>query len=426
MVNMEVAARNGGSMNIMTRVLMAVLVPALLASPSWAGPIEDQAGKLEKAGEALFQAGKYLDAIKQFQEVVRRYDKPDDVIRTARWNIARCYEELGDDEAALKAFVDFARWAKTPDEKQDVAAKLKQVRSRLAAKVRLVIQPDGANVRIDEKVVATGKLAKNIELAPGHHMIAVTKPGFRPQEKALNLKSKERKEIRITLKAMLGKIEVSAKGGRVRHAVVLVDGREKYRGSLPTTLDVAAGQRKIVVTVPGITDRVDKVVSVTDGGKVPVVLHLRPSPPKTAPPPVEKKESTVGGQVALSLGEGFVHDSGTTNRTHVTLEALGGIRFSAVPWLQTELALLISVESPVMVILRPGLRFYTGDIPIFFRLAAQVVVTPSASGGILLGAGGEIPLGKGWSLPMGIDINLWPSSINFVPVEFKVGVAYAF
>lgn len=336
-------------------VLAAVLMPVMFALPAMAGPREDKARKLEKAGEALFRAGKFQNAVKQFQEVVRGFSKPEDVIRTARWNIARCYEELGDDEAALTAFVEFARLAVTPDEKRDVAVKLEQVRARLAASIQFDVQPEGAEVRVDGNVVGTAPVSGPFKVAYGRHVVAVAKPGFRSQEKTLELKPREKTEVRIALEEMQGRIEVSVQGGKVSRAVVLVD-----------------------------------------------------------------------GQVALSLGEGFLRDSGSTSRTHVTLEALGGIRFSAVPWLQTELALLISVESPIMVILRPGLRFYTGDIPIFFRLAAQVMVTPSTSGGILLGAGGEIPLVKGWSLPLGIDINLWPSAISIVPVEFRVGVAYAF
>ena len=401
----------------------------LFALPAKADPIEDQAWKLEKAGEALFLAGKYQDALEQFQEVIRRYSKPDDVIRTARWNIARCYEELGNDTAALKAFVEYARWAKTAEEKQDLAAKLKDVRARLAAKVRFIVQPSGAEIRVDGKTIGRAPLTDPVDLAPGRHVVLVTKSGFRPHEENLEVKPKEDRTAQVSLDPLRGSIQVTAKGGKVPNAVVFVDGLEKYRGVLPTTVEVSPGNRRVVVKVPGSRHRVDEVVKVPDGGNVAVVLAVHPSPPKTGALPAkksEKKESAVGGQVALTLGEGFLRDGGTTYRTNVTLEALGGIRFDAVPWLQTELALLISVESPVMVILRPGLRFYTGDIPIFFRLAAQVMVTPSASGGILLGAGGEIPLGKGWSLPLGIDINLWPSAISLVPVEFRLGVAYAF
>jgi len=412
--------------------MIVPLVLAFSAGPLVAGPREDQARKLEKAGEALFQAGKYLNAIKQFQEVVRGFSKPGEVIRTARWNIARCYEELGDDEAALNAFVEFARWAKTADEKRDASEKLKQVRSRLAAKVRFVVKPDGSRLLVDGKVAGKTPFANALELAPGRHTITVTRSGFRPQERPLDLKAKEEREVIITLEAMRGKIEVIARGGKVRQAVVRIDQQVQYRGALPTTLEVPAGRRKVSVTVPGTADRKDISVDVPDKGKVAVVLKVRPSPRKSAPlPPVEEKkekEAAVTGQVALSLGEGFLHEDGTTERTHVTLELLGGMRFRGARWLQVELGLAMTVESPVIVLLRPGLRFYTGDVPVYFRVAAQlgVRVTSSLVGGILLGAGGEIPLGKGWSLPLGIDINLWPSAISIVPVEFKVGVAYAF
>lgn len=411
----------------MYATLATFLGTALMSMSALAGPREDLARKLEKAGEALFQAGKYEEAVKQFQEVVRKYRLPKEVIRTARWNIARCYEELGNDEAALTAFSDFAKRAKTRAEKRDVAAKLKQVKSRLAAVVILAVEPKGAKVRVDGRTIGTAPLSRPLELAPGRHLVTVSRSGFRSKEKQLNLKSKEKKEVIVKLEAMQGTINVRTDGGRVRQAAVLVDGRELYRGALPAKLQVAAGKRKVVVTVPGSADRTVMTVKIPDKGVIPIILKVSSPPTDSSPIPTDDEEPAIGGQVALSLGEGFLCESGQAEqRTHVTLEALGGMRFRGARWLQVELALAMSVESPIMFLLRPGLRFYTGEIPIFFRLAAQVMVTPSQSGGILLGAGGEIPVGKGWSLPLGLEINLWPSAISLVPLEFKIGVAYEF
>jgi len=415
--------------------LVATLLLAL--TPALAGPREEQARNLEKAGEALFLAGKYREALEQFQDVVQRFDGPSDVLNTARWNIARCYEEMGDVEAAMHAFEEFARWATKPEERQDAAAKIEALRPRLQATVKLSVWPDGARVMVDGARVEAG--ASPLVLAPGTHRLSVSAAGFRTHEEVLVLRAQETREVSISLKPAEGEVEVTNIGADVGGVVITVDDVEVYRGRLPALVRVAAGERKVRVSGPAVAEVAERVVTVPDGVKVPVVLALkavgqaapRPQPlPTIAEPAVPQKPvaarpegRALGGQVALTVGEGFVHDQGKTGRTHVNLEALAGMRLRFV---QPEVALAASVESPVMVLLRPGVRMYVKDVPVFFRLAGQVMLAPSRIGGLLLGAGGEVPLGHGVSLPLGVDVNLWPSEIGFVPVEFRLGVAYAF
>jgi len=414
----------------------------LIGSSALAQSREDQARNLEKAGEALFMAGKFREAIERFRDVVQRFEGPPEVLNAARWNIARCHEELGEDEAALAAFEEFARWARTDDEKRDAAAKIEALRLRVRATVRFTVQPDGAEVQVDGARVGTAPLQSPLVLDPGRHVVSVSMPGYRPYEETIVLRSKEARDISVSLKLMEGEITVSTRGGKADTAVVSVDGSEVYRGSLPARIRVPAGERKVVVTMRGLVEHLEQVVSVPDGGNVPVTLVITPpktppmpaespvAPPSRTPPPAivatPAEEPALAAQASLSVGEGFVHDSGQTARTHANVEALAGMRFRAVRWFQIEMALTASVESPVMALLRPGLRLYVGDIPIFFRLAGQAMLTPARMGGLLFGMGGEIPLGLGFSLPLEADANLWPSAVHIVPVEFRAGVAYAF
>ena len=174
-----------------------------------------------------------------------------------------------------------------------------------------------------------------------------------------------------------------------------------------------------------------------EGGTVAVepgqVEPLAPKPIDTAessgppePPALAPGERPVTLQASLAFAEGFVRTSGVTVRTPVTLEPLLSLAAKAVPWLRLDAAFAMTVEQPVGVLLRPGLRLFAGRLPIYARVAAQVEVRPDIAGGILLGAGGEIPLPFGISLPLEIDVSLWPKDIARVPVDFKFGIAYSF
>lgn len=399
---------------------VAVLVTSCLAAVQVrADAPADQAMALGRAGEDLFLAGRFAQALERFQELVRRFDGPPELLDAARWNIARCHEEMGNDVGALEAFVEYAKHARLDDEKSDVFQKLRTLRERVKATLRLTVEPSGAVIQIDGQKLGAAPWTAPVPLAYGRHVVVVSKEGHRTVEQTLDLGPKEARDLTIVLQAVVGEIEVTAGEAQVESVVVQVGGKEVHRGGLPARIQVGGGRQKVSVTVPGGRQRWNQVVQVGDGDVVPVVLATRPRD-------TGSRSAKVGGQVALSLGAGFVIEGGGTNRTHVSLELLGGVRPAAVPWLQAELALAVLVESPVTVLLRPGLRFYVGKLPIFFRTGAQLMATSPVSAGLILGAGGEIPIGTHWRIPLGIDINLWPSAIRIVPVEFRAGVAYVF
>lgn len=426
-------------------VAFLVLWMVLLAGPPIAAQDRRQSPAfLEKAAELLFKAGRYAEAAEKFREVIERYQEPEDVVATARWNLARCHEEMGDDEAALQAFLDFARHARNAKERQDAESKVAQVRDRLRAALTVEAQPAGATVRVDGQVAGTAPLAQPLRLDPGTHVVECTMEGFRAHSESVDLAPKENRTLRVSLEPMAGIVALSASGPLAGPVSVLVDGEERYQGGLPIEIRLSPGAHRIEVRHPDRPQPFRQDVAVLDGERVAVVVRFpvtaepevaRPGPPVSPAPPrptrpaavvAEAPAPPVAASAALSAGLGFAHYQGRTARTHVTIEVGAGLRIRGVPWLRPDLALAASVEAPAMVLVRPGVRWYAGTWPLFVRTAGQVMVTPLLAGGPLVGLGVDVPLTGRIALLVEGDASLWPSAPSLVPVEFRVGVGYAF
>ncbi len=419
--------------------LPVILVTLLLAGHAALaqGRNESPALLIEKAGELLFKAGRYSEALDKFREVVERFGEPEDVIAAARWNIARCHEEMGDDEAALRAFLDFERHARTDRDRQDAAARIAQVRARLQAEVTVEAEPAGATVRVDGEVVGTAPLPQALRLDPGTHEFEFAAEGFRPRVESLDLRPKERRTLRIALEPRVGTIVLSMSDGSTSPAVVLVDDQERYRGVLPAEMLVPPGHHRVVVRVPDRPHPFQQDVQVPDGGGVPIAVRFPEAPaaplPPVAPPATVPKVAvakevspSISAAVSLSAGMGFVHYQGKTARTHANIEAGVGLRIPSLPWLRPDLSLAASVEAPWMVLVRPGIRWHAGSWPVFVRTAGQAMLAPVPAGGVLVGLGADIPILERLALLIEADVSLWPSALSLVPIEFRVGGGYAF
>jgi len=106
------------------------------------------------------------------------------------------------------------------------------------------------------------------------------------------------------------------------------------------------------------------------------------------------------------------------------MEAEIGFRFAGAPWLVPCLGLAWTVESPVNVTIRPGLRWYFGTFPMYVRTAALAMVTPVQAWAFLGGLGGDVPLWEGGFLRMEVDVAVW--SMSVIPVDFALGLGHAF
>lgn len=316
---------------------------SLLARPAFGGQREDEAATLAKAGQLLFEAGKYENALTQFKDAYSRFDPPRFVIPEVIWNIGRCHEELGDLLSALRAFEEFEKYADTPEYKAAAQKKVAEVRDKVMASVTLSVEPAGALVKVDGADIGTAPLSEPVELMPGRHVLSLSRKGFRPREETLDIKARETRTVRVSLEARVGHIDIAAKGGSVGEARVLVDGSEAYRGPLPATIQVPAGEH-VVRAYAQSGEPAERLLDVPDAGRVPLVLKYRaPTPPpvvpvvattrpkpdvvpssfipvvqETAKAPVSKvKAGLFWGGLAAALAGGVLQIAGYTNYSNV-------------------------------------------------------------------------------------------------------------
>jgi hypothetical protein len=130
------------------------------------------------------------------------------------------------------------------------------------------------------------------------------------------------------------------------------------------------------------------------------------------------------GSIWTSLGLGTVLVSGTAYRAHASIELGGAWHLGPA---RIDLALAETVEPPLALYVRPGLRAFLG--PVYGRLAYQFASALDSSGvrshGALFGLGGIVRLGGAWFMTLEADVSVWFSAISVVPVEGRAGLGWA-
>lgn len=110
-------------------VALLCLVTLAAPSPLWAQPQEGlaRAQVLDVEGSGLFRAGKYAAALERFQAAYEAWPNPN-----SAWNIARCYEELGQLSKATGAFKLYLSLEHlTEADRQDAQQHLEALEERL-------------------------------------------------------------------------------------------------------------------------------------------------------------------------------------------------------------------------------------------------------------------------------------------------------
>jgi tetratricopeptide (TPR) repeat protein len=147
-------------------------------------------------GVEAFRNERYVDAVRLFLDA--------DAISPSvalSFNVARAYEELGDEAAALRWYRNYLRLDPSARNAADVHARIQSLSQALASKgiqqLTVLSSPRGATVGIDGRAVGVTPLT--LELAPGNHVAWLTAPGYSDERRAFQLNAKTPLDLAFTL-----------------------------------------------------------------------------------------------------------------------------------------------------------------------------------------------------------------------------------
>lgn len=159
------------------RFILNILICLLGLSPSLTmaqTPLESQrAAQSFKEGQRLYSQGQYQKAIDAFlfAHKVRPH-------AFTLFNIARCYENLGQPQKALQTYRNALRLAKEEGTVKDLRARIKRLK-RYPGRIFLNTNPPGATVSVDvEKEPRARRTPFVLNLAAGSHRLLIQKKGF--------------------------------------------------------------------------------------------------------------------------------------------------------------------------------------------------------------------------------------------------------
>jgi tetratricopeptide (TPR) repeat protein len=156
-----------------------------------------RAKQLFEAGVADYDAGRYIDALQQFQEAYRV--KPHPLVRV---NIANCYDKLDRPVEALENFELFlAAPGGDPKQRDEVRAGIKELQKRVG-QVAFKVTPDGARVLVDDRDERRAPVSEPVRLSVGRHRVTVSLEGYETALRVVDIKPQETEPLRVDLASL--------------------------------------------------------------------------------------------------------------------------------------------------------------------------------------------------------------------------------
>jgi PEGA domain-containing protein len=180
-----------------SRFAAALAVLSVLASaPVRADDVSEAKARFKKGAE-LYRAGKWREAIAEFEAAYQL--KPAGAIH---FNVAQCRERLSEWPGALRAYHDYLREVPDAKDRAAVRASIGRIESRLAAAgvqaLLVYSDPPGAAVALDGR--PRGTTPFHIVLPPGTYALSLSLDGYEPVKEEVALPAAASRAVDVVLR----------------------------------------------------------------------------------------------------------------------------------------------------------------------------------------------------------------------------------
>jgi hypothetical protein len=257
----------------MSRLIALLLLLAAALAPQVTRA--ESAKELLRQGNRLFADGEYEEARKLFQRAYEKDQRP-----VFLRSLAHCLVKLRWHPDALARFKEYQRRFPRARDRQEIERMIKQLDIVVNTRLTVRSRPLGASIHIDSEAARpVGVTPKVVTVEPGERVVILVKEGYRPVRRTIQIKPRQRQELRIPLEVPLA--VTSTPPG----AAVHLDGEDgPFIGKTPLEGGVPVGRRTLLVKLSGYSPhrqtvevRGGKAVSVQVTLKIPVTLRSVPA-----------------------------------------------------------------------------------------------------------------------------------------------------
>lgn len=205
-----------------------------------------------QTGVGHYQAGRFTEAIAEFQTAHRLFASP-----VILFNLAQAFRSDGQLSNAITTFRRYIdeNPRLTPTQREDVEGVIREIETTRAV-LSFEVEPSGAEVSLDGRVLGTSPLPRGVEVLPGSHEVSVTLALHEPVSQTINVHAHERRLFQTNLHP----VELNARltvNVQPADAEITLDGAVVGRGTYDQR--VRPGPHQINLSAPGYLPRSESV-----------------------------------------------------------------------------------------------------------------------------------------------------------------------